>query len=543
MSSVHAVPFNRQYGSFRTSNAGIPKSPMIGGLNRGLIATIGGTGTSSFQTPGRASGRAVPTPVKNQENLPAAVSSKVIAVTPRSCRKALTSNGTAASSLESTKKIGLNSPLQSPQIIRSTRIEQNNWNKKLTSNFCSLHSKSPGSSGTSVESIVPKYTNSSSNSNGGALKASFSTFSTSRPGEGLNSSNGSQKRAYNVHKPIAKGGASKYIASSNNGNISSSSTSSTGSSRSNNGCVSHKIVTKKLYREANAPKGYVAQMATALSNGTMMPTQNGTTKQTSTSSTSSSNSSYSSKFPNGLPFENEFYRRPRRSLSEVRPTDASGPRHLLGLGQSQRRSNSSDTVSLSAYGDEFSRKPSNEDLFVDFTKSLPETPKSANSPLRLPHLTNGNGNNHNSTRNGHPQTTTSIVEYKNINHANYFYKFESVSRHHHLRRQRRPSPPPNFRGDAADARNNNGGGANDDDEDERGEEAEGEKSTVYVAVATWVPKCNRLPYHHHHNHQQQTATAQASKVNEPSSKAEATSGGAGGTGKNGVLEPTADCSE
>uniref|UniRef100_A0A8D8APT4 dual-specificity kinase n=1 Tax=Culex pipiens TaxID=7175 RepID=A0A8D8APT4_CULPI len=475
MSSVHAVSFNRQYGSFRTTNAGIPKSPVIGGLNRGLIATISTTAQPSrVGTRSAAVGQTAAASVKNQENQPAG--SRVLAVTPRSCRKALTSNAGSVSGGGTTKKIGLNSPLQSPQIIRSTRIEQNNWNKKLTtSNFCSLHSKSPGSSGTSVESIVPKYANASgsvSSSNGGALKASFSTFNPRSGGQGGESgltSNGSQKRAYNVNKPIAKGSAAKCV------NVSvSNSGSSSGSNRVTNGCVTHKIVSKKLYKESNAPAGYVAQMASALSNGL-------TSTKTTSSTSSSSSSSYSSKFPNGLPFENEFYRRPRRSLSEGR-RPSEHPDATARLSQSQRRSNSSDTVSLSAYGDEFSRKPSNEDLFVDFTKSLPATPKSAQSNSVNPTTTT---------------TTSSIVEYRNINHSNYFFKFESIScaadsGSRHLRRQRRPSP-------RDDSRNNNGGGGGAPDydnanEDAGGEECEGEKSTVYVAVATWVPKCNRLPY-------------------------------------------------
>lgn len=564
MSSVHAVSFNRQYGSFRTSNAGIPKSPVIGGLNRGLIATISST-TTSTTTSSTAQSNRVSTrsstasssvangaggAVRNQENLP---NTRVLAVTPRSCRKALTSNGSVTTTngvvggggSGGTKKIGLNSPLQSPQIIRSTRIEQNNWNKKLTSNFCSLHSKSPGSSGTSVESIVPKYTNSSvsSNSSNGALKASFSAFGA-RSGEGpITSNGGSQKRAYNVNKPIAKG-ATKSCISNHSVSNSSSSTSSTNSSRSNNGCVAHKIITKKLYRESNAPSGYVAQMASALSNGLNSNISNGKTSA-SCGSGSSSSSSYSSKFPNGLPFENEFYRQPRRSISEIRPTEFPT--------RSQRRSNSSDTVSLSAYGDEFSRKPSNEDLFVDFTKSLPETPKtrtSRSSPLPpLMPIPKNNGS--------HITTTSSIVEYRNINHSNYFYKFESISGgSRHLRRQRHPSRPRL----QDDSRNNNNvvreengpepmavalgpdrcgsgnenraSGIGDCGDDVGGyddgcrDEMEGEKSTVYVAVATWVPKCNRLPYQQQQQQQQEQI------------------GGAAPNGQaTGVLGPTSDNTE
>lgn len=38
-------------------------------------------------------------------------------------------------------------------------------------------------------------------------------------------------------------------------------------------------------------------------------------------------------------------------------------------------------------------------------------------------------------------------------------------------------------------------GCDDGDYDDGcGDEMEGERSTVYVAVATWVPKCNRLSY-------------------------------------------------
>ncbi|XP_062538513.1 kinesin-related protein 9-like [Armigeres subalbatus] len=567
MSSVHAVSFNRQYGSFRTTNAGIPKSPVIGGLNRGLIATISttaqpnrvitrslATSSTASSASGAAGGGQSTSSVKNQENLP---NTRVLAVTPRSCRKALTSNGghttngNCASS-SSTKKIGLNSPLQSPQIIRSTRIEQNNWNKKLTtSNFCSLHSKSPGSSGTSVESIVPKYTNSVS-SNNGALKASFPAFGArGNAADGLiTSSNGSQKRVYNVNKPIARGATKPCVGSTHSNSSSSSNNSSTScanssNSRINNGCVAHKIVTKKLYRESNAPSGYVAQMASALSNGL---NTNTSTVKTSTHSSSSSSSSYSSKFPNGLPFENEFYRQPRRSISEVRPTE-------YPSRQSQRRSNSSDTVSLSAYGDEFSRKPSNEDLFVDFTKSLPETPRmrlNRGSPL-LPPLAKPSSSV--------TAATSSIVEYRNINHSNYFYKFESIhvggggcgggGANRHLRRQRRPSRPRLL----DDSRNNNrdeveedagpvepmavstgpdrcgsgnengiANGEEDDDDDEGGDEMEGERSTVYVAVATWVPKCNRLPYQH--ESQQQHG-----------------SGNGGPMAAAGVLGPTSDNSD
>uniref|UniRef100_A0A182IYZ4 Uncharacterized protein n=1 Tax=Anopheles atroparvus TaxID=41427 RepID=A0A182IYZ4_ANOAO len=118
-------------------------------------------------------------------------------------------------------------------------------------------------------------------------------------------------------------------------------------------------------------------------------------------------------------------------------------------------------------------------------------------------------------------TTTSVVEYRHINHANYHYKFESirtagVGRHKDhaskqcklLQRRLSQQTAGADEGEASSRRqqlrgldgNGNGDGSDaddhydyDDESDDDVEDADGERSTVYVAVATWVPKCNRLP--------------------------------------------------
>ena len=395
MSSVQAVPFTRQqYGSFRATNtAGIPKSPIVGGLYRGLIAQVPNASTKIS---------------RSQPEVTRQVA------TPKICRKV-----SATANTLGTKKIGLNSPLQSPQIIRSTRIE-NNWNKKLTtSNFCSLHSKSPGSSGTSVESIVPKYKNSLITSNtstinniNGALRTSIGSSHDSNN----NNNQGSQKRAYNINKSVNNRVASKIVNNSRS-----------------SGIVSQKVVTKKLYKDTN---GNTVTNSNTINSNNNNNKKDVTTTPTTTNAANAS--SYSSKFPNGLPFEDEFYR-PRRSLSEE-----------------STHSDSSETLSL-MYGDEFSRKPSNEALYVDFTKAL-----NASSP----HSSNSN---------------SSIMD------NDYFYKFESVSNGiFGGGRLKKKSSTSSISSSSCINHNHHNNMKNTKNEQE--------KPLMYVAMASWVPKCNRLPY-------------------------------------------------
>lgn len=79
--------------------------------------------------------------------------------------------------------------------------------------------------------------------------------------------------------------------------------------------------------------------------------------------------SYSSKYPNGLPFEDEFYHRRRKSLSETSSNTVS--------------SSDSDSRNFRFEDDEFSRKPSNEALYVDFTKSFHNNESKLSTTNRL----------------------------------------------------------------------------------------------------------------------------------------------------------------
>lgn len=260
-------------------------------------------------------------------------------------------------------------PLQSPQLIRSQRLE-NNWNK----NKCQVHSKSPGS-GTSIESIVPKYQLASPSSQ--------------------NSQNSSfpQKRAYNVNKTSNKT-TNKIVSSS-------------------------RVINKEMVPIERKFGQYTKQ------------TLKSTISTSSTSSASSSTKSFSSKFPSGLPFEDEFYhyrQQPRTNLHH----------HQRHLGNSRSSiasdsfSNNSDDSnprrsSCDEYEDEFARKPSNEPLYVDFTMT---------------------GNAGNAAQAVHkPSAVKTTYKLKTTAQDNCFCEFESV-------RTQKCKP------------------------------------VVYVAVASWVPKCN-----------------------------------------------------
>lgn len=267
-------------------------------------------------------------------------------------------------------------PLQSPQLIRSQRLE-NNWNK----NKCQVHSKSPGS-GTSIESIVPKYQLHNSQSSQNSQNS-------------LNSQNVNfpQKRAYNVNKT---------------------------SNKTTNKIVSSSRVIKEMAPIERKFGQYTKQ------------TLKSTISTSSTSSASSSTKSFSSKFPSGLPFEDEFYhyrQQPRTNLHH----------HQRHLGNSRSSiasdsfSNNSDDSnprrsSCDEYEDEFARKPSNEPLYVDFTMT-------------------GNAGN---TTVPKPSAVKTTYKLKTTAQDNCFCEFESV------RNTQKCKP------------------------------------VVYVAVASWVPKCNAI---------------------------------------------------
>lgn len=208
-------------------------------------------------------------------------------------------------------------------------IDNNKQMNKNRASSTTIHSKSPNSSGTSVESIVPKY----------GQPTSFN-------GQSKNVFNGSQKRAYNTAKSL-----------------------------------------KENVPNVNSHK------KTLISNASSAVHQKHIKENVNT---------FSSKFPNGLPFEDEFYRK-GRSYS--------------GASDASKVSSYSSYEQNLPFEDEFSRKPSNEPLYVDFTKSIP-----VNTKQQKMHL-----------------------------NANYFNKFDNISR---------------------DSNKSH------------------DHPLVYVAVASWVPKCN-----------------------------------------------------
>lgn len=196
---------------------------------------------------------------------------------------------------------------------------------KVSPTTCLAH-RSPqcSSAGTSVESIVPKYTQSAA---------------------GAAASGASQKRSYNQHKPVREPTTSAFGSAS---------------------------------KRQPAGAGAVASFGAMSSSHT----------------SSSSSSTFSSKFPAGLPFESEFYQ----------PTAA----HASALHRSNSiTSDASKYSSYSAYDnhqhpephghggvgrvrpqplpfeDEFMRKPSNEPLYVDFSKEIPRV-RASDSPVTPP---------------------------------------------------------------------------------------------------------------------------------------------------------------
>lgn len=275
---MSSIPFTRQYNSFRVS----------GGPN---LTNGGMLGTNCRSSLKKVQPRKLVNGTGSQEASPA--------VTPRLCRKLAASSNS--------------SPLQSPVIIRRTA----EWKKRGPHHVktCTMHSKSPGSSGTSVESIVPKY------SNGGALL---------RPNVPDNNS-GSQKRAYNVYSKPAKVINTRIKPSINV----HSSTTQHSNKISNSSTNESTTIKQQPFGSKMSNKPNIVNSSSKENNYT----------------------AFSSKFPNGLPFEDEFYHRRRKSLSETSSLTSS--------------SDSADSRNFNPFeDDEFSRKPSNEALYVDFTKPL-----------------------------------------------------------------------------------------------------------------------------------------------------------------------------
>lgn len=206
---------------------------------------------------------------------------------------------TATQRVKEIKKLNANtlSPLHSPQLIRSTRAC-----KVVESNGwnSSVKFKSSCSSGSnSVESIVPKYQMTN------------------------NASLLSQKRSYlNQTSTVTK-------LSNKTMNM------------RNDKMKKDEVVDKKKSQTLSAVTAKKLLKPT-------FPRQSSPTK------------SFSAKFPNGLPFENEFYHYRKNHRSSVASDSTNSNNSSDEFTNNQRQSNS-------PYQDEFRRNPSNDALYVDFT--------------------------------------------------------------------------------------------------------------------------------------------------------------------------------
>lgn len=218
---------------------------------------------------------------------------------------------TAAQRVKEMKKFNANnlSPLSSPQLIRSTRAkvaESNGWNS-------SIKVKSSCSSGSnSVESIVPKYQVATTNSSVLSQKRSYlnQTSTVNKlSNKTMSLRNDKSKKemieSLSVHQRIITNGGSK----------------------------------KKTVTSATAKK---------------------LIKSTFPSSATSPAKSFSAKFPNGLPFENEFYHYRKNRRSSIASDSTNSNNSSDEFTHNQRLSNS-------PFQDEFRRNPSNDALYVDFT--------------------------------------------------------------------------------------------------------------------------------------------------------------------------------
>lgn len=216
---------------------------------------------------------------------------------------------TSTSRVKEIKKLNAKnlSPLNSPQLIRSTRVaaESNGWAN-------SVKVKSSCSSGSnSVESIVPKY----------QIATNASILSQKR--SYLNQTNTAVNKLTNKTMNMRNDKSKKEVSES--------------------------IAMQKTIMNGGSVKKTVS---TATAKNLL--------KSTYPISSSSPSKSFSSKFPNGLPFENEFYHYRKNNHRSSVASDSTTSNNSSDEFNHQRLSNS-------PYHDEFRRNPSNDALYVDFT--------------------------------------------------------------------------------------------------------------------------------------------------------------------------------
>lgn len=146
------------------------------------------------------------------------------------------------------------------------------------------------------------------------------------------------------------------------------------------------------------------------------------------SSSTTSTSSYSTKFPNGLPFEDEFYHKRRNSTSTKSEVSDYG-----SYENDDDDDNDADRGSLLPFEDEFARqRPSSNDeaLYVDFSKPIASTRKNItthdvhehNTNRNRHHFGGGGGCNGRSNNNNNNNKTIEINKYettKSSSNRNY----------------------------------------------------------------------------------------------------------------------------
>lgn len=180
---------------------------------------------------------------------------------------------------------------------------------------------------------------------------------------------------------------------------------------------------------------------------------------------------FSSKFPRGLPFEEEFYKTAR----------AQSAASFSSSGVFSHSEDSSGPSSL-PFEDEFMRKPSNEPLYVDFSKSIPSKANGTNAMMRNHH--------HRDSHRNHKIFFFKINTHNNNNQKNnnsneFLCKFESVTKGlGNINQNNNVRTKPVIRINNCDSFGKVHSNADIDHVP---------SPVVYVACASWVPKCNQQP--------------------------------------------------
>ncbi|XP_059611279.1 uncharacterized protein LOC132258156 [Phlebotomus argentipes] len=364
MSSGQISVQQRPYSSFRstTKYSGLTSSPVLLGIR---VGSLGSSGKSVRQFAGGVSG--------NGKSVGSDEEAKRRVPLMKTCRKLPPDSPTLVTTRwQQTQRPSVtyrvSNRYQQVKAVVDTR-----WTTSSDKTPpCSIHSKSPnGSSGTSVESIVPKY-------RGGVM-----------------ATGGSQKRAYQTN---LAGKSTKFF---------------------NNGINSVAVQRKKSPTRRDFHMKDVEERK-------------------------KSSQAFSSKFPQGMPFEEEFFRNRRSNSGGVSSNYSS-------------YSNYERQSSTSGFEDEFHRKPSNEPLYVDFSKSIPSSLTPDSSCVDDDGADDVDGDAGSVDENGNPKQQQQRQRLGGKNSKNcrddgdFYYNFESGGKQRLIVQS---------------------------------------KPMVYVAVASWVPKCN-----------------------------------------------------